>query len=98
MAGITVSRAYSDLVVDNRGYLPGLTTLTVTGMTGGASNTVPHGLPRVPRRIWFTAIASGANAADCSLDTSTVAAGYDATNIYIYTPPGVTTVLVHVEY
>lgn len=98
MAGITVSRACSDLVVDNRGYLPGFTTLTVAGMTGGASNTAPHGLPRVPRRIWFTAIGSGANAANCSLDTSSVAAGYDATNIYIYTPTGVTSVLVHVEY
>ena len=99
MAGITVATAgNADLVVDNRGYFPALTTLFVTGMTGGASNTVPHGLPRVPRRIWFTAIASGANAANCSLDTSAVAAGYDATNIYIYTPTGVTSVLVHVEY
>ena len=96
--GISVSRASSDLLVDNRGYQPAVATLTVAGMTGGASNTVPHGLPRVPRRVWFTAIASGANAANCSLDTSTVAAGYDATNIYIYTPTGVTTVLAHVEY
>ena len=98
MAGISVSSASSDLLVDNRGYQPAVATLKVTGMTGGASNTVPHGLPRAPRRVWFTAIASGANAADCSLDTSTVAAGYDATNIYIFTPAGVTTVLAHVEY
>jgi hypothetical protein len=95
---ISVAAASKDLINDNRGYFPVTATFTVTGMTGGASNTVPHGLPRVPRRIWFTAIASGANAAGCSLDTSTVAAGYDATNIYIYTPSGVTTVLVHVEY
>jgi hypothetical protein len=32
------------------------------------------------------------------LDTSSVAAGFDATNIYIFTPAGVTSVLVHVEY
>ena len=95
---IAVSRANSDLVVDNRGYFPAITTLTVTGMSGGATNAVPHGLPRIPRRVWFTAIASGANAADCSLDTSTVAAGYDTTNIYIFTPAGITTVLAHVEY
>jgi hypothetical protein len=95
---IAVSRASSDLLVDNRGYQPAFATLTATGMTGGASNTVPHGLPRVPRRVWFTAIASGANAPNCSLDTSTVATGYDAANIYIYTPANITGVLVHVEY
>jgi len=48
--------------------------------------------------VWFTGIASGANAPACSLDTSSVAAGFDATNIYIFTPSGVTSVLVHVEY
>ena len=95
---IAVSSANQDLVVDNRGYLPALATLDVTGMTAGATNTVPHGLPRIPRRVWFTGIASGANAAACSLDTSSVAAGFDATNIYIFTPAGVTSVLVHVEY
>jgi hypothetical protein len=98
MAGITVSRASSDLLVDNRGYMPVVATLTVTGMTGAASNTVAHGLPRIPKRVWFTAIGSGANVANCSLDTASAAAGFDATNIYIYTPTGVTTVLVHVEY
>ena len=99
MAGISVAIAgMPDLVVDNRGYFPALITLLVTGMTGGASNTVPHGLPRTPKRVWFTGIASGENVADCSLDTSTVAAGFDATNIYIFTPSGVTAVLAHVEY
>jgi hypothetical protein len=98
MAGITVSSASPDLITDNRGNFPALATLTVTGMTGGATNTVAHGLPRVPRRVWFTGIASGANAAACSLDTSSVAAGFDATNIYIFTPAAVTSVLVHVEY
>jgi len=95
---IAVSTANRDLVVDNRGYLPALATLDVTGMTAAATNTVPHGLPRIPRRVWFTAVGSGANAPNCSLDTSSVAAGFDATNIYIFTPEGVTGVLVHVEY
>jgi hypothetical protein len=95
---IAVSTANSDLVVDNRGYFPALATLTVTGLTAGATNTVPHGLPRIPRRVWFTAIGSGVNAPGCSLDTSSVAAGFDTTNIYIFTPAGVTAVLVHVEY
>ncbi|MGD0008748.1 MAG: hypothetical protein ABSE93_09420 [Terriglobia bacterium] len=95
---IAVSAAGHELLTDNRGFFPVTATLTVTGMTGGATNTVPHGLPRIPRRVWFTALASGANAAGCSLDTSSVAAGFDATNIYIFTPSGVTTVLAHVEY
>ena len=51
---IAVSTANQDLVVDNRGYLPALATLDVTGMTAAATNTVPHGLPRIPRRVWFT--------------------------------------------
>jgi hypothetical protein len=46
----------------------------------------------------FTGIGSGVNAAACSLDTSSVAAGYDGSNIYIFTPPNVTSVLAHVEY
>jgi hypothetical protein len=95
---ISVTAAARDLVVDNRGYFPVLATLTVTGMTANASNSVPHGLPRAPKRVWFTAIGSGAYAADCSLDTSTASAGFDGTNIYIYTPAGVTSVLAHVEY
>jgi hypothetical protein len=99
MAGITVATAGKpDLVVDNRGYFPALTTLLVTGMSAGATNMVPHGLPRTPKRVWFTAVGSGANAPNCSLDTSTVAAGFDGTNIYIFTPSGVTSVLAHVEY
>ncbi len=95
---ISVSSANPDILLDNRGIMPDLVTLTVTGMTASASNTVPHGLPRVPKRVWFTAVGSGANAPSCSLDTSTVAAGYDGTNLYICTPAAVTSVLAHVEY
>ena len=75
-----------------------LTTLISHRHDPAPSNTVPHGLPRTPKRVWFTGYGSGANAPDCSLDTSTVAAGFDATNIYIFTPAGVTAVLAHVEY
>jgi hypothetical protein len=99
MAGITVATVGKpDLVVDNRGYFPALTTLLVTGMSAGATNAVPHGLPRAPKRVWFTAVGDGANAPNCSLDSATAAAGFDATNIYIFTPAGVTAVLAHVEY
>jgi hypothetical protein len=95
---ISVSYASADILVDNRGCFPDLATLTITGMTANATNAVPHGLPRTPKRVWFTGVGSGVNAAACSLDTSTVAAGFDGTNIYIYTPASVTAVLAHVEY
>lgn len=95
---ISVTSASPDILVDNRGIMPDLVTLAITGMTANASNTVPHGLPRTPKRVWFTAAGSGANAPNCSLDTSTVAAGYDGTNLHIYTPASVTAVLAHVEY
>jgi hypothetical protein len=78
--------------------MPDLVTLTIAGMTGGASNTVPHGLPRKPRRVWFTAIGSGSNVANCSLDISSVTDGFDGTNIYICTPSAITSTLAHVEY
>jgi hypothetical protein len=95
---ISVSSASADILVDNRGVFPDLVTLSITGMTASATNTVPHGLPRTPKRVWFTGVGSGVNAAACSLDTSTVAAGFDATNLYIFTPASVTAVLAHVEY
>jgi hypothetical protein len=96
--GISVTASLRDLLTDSRGIFPALATLTVTGLTAGQSNEVPHGLPRVPRRVWFTAIGSGANAPPCSLDTATAPAGYDATYIYVFTPSGVTSVVIHVEY
>jgi hypothetical protein len=95
---ISVTSSAGDVLVDNRGAMPDLATLDITGLTANASNTVPHGLPRTPRRVWFTALGSGVNAANCSLDTSSVPAGYDATNLYIFTPASVTSVLAHVEY
>ena len=87
-----------DLFTDNRGPFKRVVTLTITNMSAGQSNPVPHGLPNIPRRVWFTGIASGANVADCSLDSATAAAGFDATYIYVFTPAGVTSVLAHVEY
>jgi hypothetical protein len=95
---ISVTSASPDILVDNRGIMPDLVTLSISGMSAGASNSVPHGLPRTPKRVWFTAIGAGVNEANCSLDTSTAAAGFDGTNIYIFTPASVTSVLAHVEY
>ncbi len=95
---ISVSSSNSDILMDNRGIMPDLVTLTITGLTANAANTVAHGLPRTPKRVWFTAVGSGVNAPSCSLDTSTAAAGCDGTNLYICTPAGVTSMLAHVEY
>jgi hypothetical protein len=95
---ISVTSSAGDILVDNRGVFPDLVTLSISGLTANATNPVPHGLPRTPKRVWFTAVGSGAYAADCSLDTSTAAAGFDATNIYVFTPASVTSVLAHVEY
>jgi hypothetical protein len=96
--GVSVISCSSDILMDNRGIFPDLVTLSITGMTANASNPVPHGLPRTPKRVWFTGLGSGVNAGSCSLDTSTASAGFDATNIYICTPAGVTSVLAHIEY
>jgi hypothetical protein len=95
---ISVTPSGPDILVDNRGNFPDLVTLTITGLAANASNAVPHGLPRTPKRVWLTAVGSATYAANCSLDTSTAAAGFDATNIYIFTPAAVTSVLAHVEY
>jgi hypothetical protein len=95
---MAVATVTSDLLISNQGVLIRFVTLSITGMNANASNPVAHGLPLAPRRVWFTGVGSGVNAAACSLDTSTVAAGFDGTNIYIFTPAGVTAVLAHVEY
>ncbi len=98
-----------DLLVDERGGTPRMQSFVAAGLTGGASNAVPHGLPRAPRRAWFTAVGNATLGAPPSLDTSQGSAdptgllpggklGYDATNVYIFAPTGVTAVMVHLEW
>jgi len=84
-------------------------TFAISGLTANASNTVAHGLPRTPRRVLLTGVGNAAQAAAASLDTSQGAAdptgllpggklGFDATNLYIFPPAGVTAVIATVEY
>jgi hypothetical protein len=84
-------------------------TFAIGGLTANASNTVAHGLPRTPRRVILTGVGNAAQAAAASLDTSQGGAdptgnlpggklGFDATNIYIFPPTGVTAVIATIEY
>jgi len=110
MAISFTSDATGDLLVDQRMVQgPTVNSFVAAGLTAGASNVVPHGLPRAPRRVWLMGVGNAAQAAAASLDTSLGLAdptgfrpggktGYDATNIYIFPPAGVTAVVVHVEY
>ena len=98
-----------DLLVDERGQRRRVESFAATGLTAGASNAAPHGLPHRPRRVWFTAVGNAALATPPSLDTSQGDAdptgslpggklGMDATNIYIIMPAGETVALVNVEW
>ena len=109
MAIAFTSQGFDDVNRDARGYFPVVRSFVATGLTGGASNNVAHGLPRRPRRVWLVAAGNNAAANPSNLDTSlgdTDPAGgtpggklgFDSTNIYIYTGAAVTAVIVHVEY
>jgi hypothetical protein len=50
--------------------------LQITGLTAGASNTVPHGLPYTPRVVTLTAVSATAGTVQHN-------AAWDATNLYI---------------
>lgn len=109
MAITFTSLGIDDLIVDNRGIFPVTRSFVAAGLTANASNIVPHGLPRTPRRVWLLPVGNAAQSAASSLDTSQGNAdptgnlpggklGFDATNIYIFPPAAVTVVIVHVEY
>jgi hypothetical protein len=102
--GIVYSEAYKTL----SGQQINRATIVVTGLTAVSSNTVPHGLPRAPRRVWLTLVGNATAGATTTLDdsqgltdpTGLLAGGHlgwDATNIYIYASTE-TQVLVNVEY
>lgn len=64
--------------------------LVVTGLTAAAANTIPHGLPRTPRKVILVPSALG-------LWGETSAA--DATNIYVTVGTGGATAgKIYVEY
>jgi hypothetical protein len=105
---IAASEINTDVICDNRGPYLRSATLVVTGLTASGANTIPHGLPVAPRRVWFTPVGDAALGALASLDTSqgntdptgTLVGGklgYDATNVYVYVG-SMTQLLLHAEY
>lgn len=58
--------------------------LQVTGLTAGAQNTVPHGLPYIPRVIDCNPIGAAAGAWKQGQAA-------DATNVYVYVDSGAPT-------
>jgi hypothetical protein len=59
MAGITVVPTYSYLAQTFQGVPIRQAKLAIAGLTAGAANTVPHGLPTVPVCISYNPGASG---------------------------------------
>ncbi len=107
---ITVSNlGVDDLVKAQRRYAYRDTMIVVSALTANASNTIPHGLPAQPRRVFPNSVGNGAASAACNLDTSQGATdptgklpggklGYDATNVYLWVPAGTTIVELEIEY
>jgi hypothetical protein len=71
---IAVSSVHHDRVVMLNGRFLRVSTLTITGLTAAAANTIPHGLPGVP-----VAYSLRPGAAGLWGETSVA----DATNFYI---------------
>lgn len=87
---IAVTGTYFEPQPDLQGGQPVTAKLAITGLTAASANTVPHGLPRAPRKVTLVPGASG-------LWGETSAA--DATNIYITVGTGGATAgTAYVEY
>jgi hypothetical protein len=71
---ISVTPSYLGRLQQIDGPFPRRAVLTVTGLTAGAANTIPHGLPGIPKTV-------GLNAGTAGLWGETQPA--DATNIYV---------------
>lgn len=63
--------------------------LVVTGLTGAAANTIPHGLPKIPQTVVYVA-TNGVP----GFETATA----DATNLYYTTGAAQTALKAIVEY
>jgi hypothetical protein len=102
MAGIVVSQGLSTSWINPElGIFTRKTRLSVSGLTAGAANTIPHGLtsstgaPVAPQRVIPIAYNATAQVgvAVVALDgthgnTITNGPGFDATNIYVIVPSG----------
>jgi len=87
---IVVTTTGLGIGVELAGTLPRRARLGITGLTAGAGNTVPHGLPAAPRSV---ILVPGGSA---SWGETSAA---DATNIYITVGAGgATSGTAYVEY
>lgn len=64
--------------------------LVITGLTAGAANTIPHGLPKIPYGVPNYQATSGTPGFETAVP--------DATNLYYTTGAGQTSLRVGVEY
>jgi hypothetical protein len=87
---IAVAPTYMDVYQNIRGTLLERAVLVVTGLTAGAANTIPHGLPRTPHGVPNYQATSGTPGFETSAP--------DATNLYYTTGASQTSLRVGVEY
>jgi hypothetical protein len=87
---ISVTPTYQDVRQTIRGALIECAVLVITGLTAGAANTIPHGLPRIPYGVPNYQATSGTPGFETSVP--------DATNLYYTTGAGQTSLRVGVEY
>lgn len=59
MAGITVVPTYRYLAQTYQGVPIRSATLVISGLTAGAANSIPHGLPATPVSITYNPGANG---------------------------------------
>jgi hypothetical protein len=91
---IAVSASYKSFRQLQKGPYIREAVLTITGLTAGAANTIPHGLAingvgKIPRVVNFVA-TNGVPGFQTSVA--------DATNLYYTTGSGQTSVIANVEY
>jgi hypothetical protein len=87
---ITVTPTFEDVRQTIQGALLERAVLVITGLTAGAANTIPHGLPRTPYGVPNYQATSGTPGFETFPP--------DAASLYYTTGAGQTGLRVQVEY
>jgi hypothetical protein len=87
---ISVTANFEDVRLTINGAQIERAALTITGLSPGVANTIPHGLPRTPYGVPNYQATSGTPGFET--------APPDATNLYYTTGAGQTSLRVGVEY
>lgn len=87
---MAVTIVYNDLLQRIEGGYIHRATLEVTGLTAGAANTIPHGLPTTPEDLPIYQATTGTPGFQT--------AAPDGTNLYYTSGVGQTSVEIGVEY